>query len=73
MSDLDDQVPLIYTSKGNLPVDNLTYRTQWEFDAQGITFIEEYHLDAELVKRSAHRFQFPEGTELNLNQGAING
>lgn len=50
---MDDE-PLIYTSKGNLPISSLTYRHEWIEDDVAITFAEEYRLNGELVKRSAH-------------------
>lgn len=46
--------PLIYTSKGNLPISLLQYSHRWDEDEVAITFIEEYHLEGELVKRNAH-------------------
>jgi hypothetical protein len=46
--------PLIYTSKGNLPISSLKYRHEWAEDEVAITFIEEYSLDGEVVKRNAH-------------------
>ena len=49
-----DDEPLIYTSKGNLPISSLTYKHEWFEDDVAITFAEEYRLDGELVKRSAH-------------------
>jgi hypothetical protein len=68
----EPEKPLIYTSKGNVPIDGLQVKTTWDFDEQGITFAEEYYdADDGLVKRSAHRFQFPEGTKLNLQQGDL--
>lgn len=47
--------PLIYTSKGNLPVASLTYQTAWEVTDSYIKFQERY-LDAsgEVVKHSVH-------------------
>ena len=50
---MDDE-PLIYTSKGNLPISSLTYKHEWFEDDVAITFAEEYRMDGELVKRSAH-------------------
>jgi hypothetical protein len=74
MSDIDDSVPLLYTSKGNIPIDGLELKTLWNFEETGITFTEEYWQGDECVKRSAHRFQYPQGTTLNLTQGDfING
>lgn len=46
--------PLIYTTKGNLPIESLQYRHQWLEDDVAITFVEEYYLDGELVKRNSH-------------------
>ena len=46
--------PLIYTSRGNLPVADLAYSTAWEDTAMSTVFIEEYRLGDEVVKRSVH-------------------
>lgn len=46
--------PLIFTKLGNLPVADLTYRPEWIEDAVAITFVEEYLLNGEVVKRNAH-------------------
>jgi len=63
--------PLLYTSKGNIPFDGLVHKPLWEFDETGISFIEEYWLGGECVKRSVARFQYPPGTTLNLTQGDL--
>lgn len=49
------ETPLIYTSKGNVPIDSLTYQVRWEVEDSYIKFVER-HLDAtgEVVKESAH-------------------
>jgi hypothetical protein len=48
------ETPLIYTSKGNLPIDSLKFETKWE-DADTYTkFTETYLLDGEVVKQSSH-------------------
>ena len=49
-----EEEPLIYTTKGNLPVRDLAYRHEWIEDDVAITFVEEYRLNGELVKRSTH-------------------
>lgn len=49
--------PLIWTSKGNLPIASLTYRQQWTINEDEIIFAEEYLLGDELVKRSAHVYK----------------
>lgn len=46
--------PMIYTSKGNLPVSSLAYTTEWQDGADATVFIEEYRLGDEVVKRSVH-------------------
>lgn len=48
------EVPLIWTSKGNLPVDILKHTTRWEEDETIIRFTETYFLDGEIVKSSSH-------------------
>ena len=50
-------VPLIYTSKGNLPVDSLQYLTQWEDAPDYMKFTEIYLLDGEIVKQNAHIYK----------------
>lgn len=60
--------PLIWTSKGNLPVSTLTYKTEWEFEQtddgllKSVRFIESYFQGSECVKRSVAVFD---------NQGAV--
>lgn len=46
--------PLVWTSKGNLPIAALEYSTLWEETAEYTKFIERYQLDGEVVKESAH-------------------
>lgn len=46
--------PLIYTTKGNVPVASLQYATQWDRTDDYIKFVERYTLDGEVVKESAH-------------------
>lgn len=46
--------PLIYTSKGNLPVASLDYRCHREDTPENVILIEQYFLGEELVKRSVH-------------------
>lgn len=47
--------PLIWTTKGNVPIEDLTYQTAWDVTDAYIKFVERY-LDAsgEVVKESAH-------------------
>lgn len=52
---MTNQIPLIWTSKGNVPLDSLTCQTEWDIKPTYYKFIERY-LDAsgEVVKLSAH-------------------
>lgn len=49
-----NDVPLIYTTKGNLPVADLEYRHEWQEDDNAIMLIEEYRLGSEVVRRNVH-------------------
>lgn len=57
--------PLIYTSKGNLPISSLVYTHRWEEDDVAISFIEEYRLDGEVVKRNSHA-RLKQGLEASI-------
>lgn len=46
--------PLIYTSKGNLPVASLEYRAEWDDQPDYVKLTETYTLAGEVVKQSAH-------------------
>lgn len=44
--------PLIYTSKGNLPIASLEFQHKWEDTPDALTYIEEYRdASGEIVKR----------------------
>lgn len=46
--------PLIYTSKGNLPIADLAYSTKWDVTPTYYKLTETYSLGDEVVKESAH-------------------
>jgi hypothetical protein len=46
--------PLIYTTLGNVPIDELEYQYFWIENENEIAFIEEYRKDGEIVKRSVN-------------------
>lgn len=46
--------PLIYTTKGNLPIASLEYSHAWDNQSDAIVFSETYKLNGEIVKRSVH-------------------
>jgi hypothetical protein len=49
-----DDLPLLFTSKGNIPVDALRYETEWITDPKYIMFCEKWFLIDELVKSNSH-------------------
>jgi len=49
-----DAVPMIWTSKGNLPLTGLAYKHEWIDNDNETVLVEEYCLDGELVKRAVH-------------------
>lgn len=46
--------PLVWTTKGNLPVASLTYSTTWQDSPEATVFIEVYRQGDEVVKQSVH-------------------
>lgn len=45
---------LIWTVRGNLDLDSLDHKVQWESAPDYVKFIETYTFDGEVVKQSAH-------------------
>jgi len=43
--------PLIYTSKGNLPIASLEFKCWWDEDDNQISYHEQYLLNGEVVKQ----------------------
>ena len=48
--------PLIYTTRGNLPISSLKYSTKWEDTPDYTKLIESYEIDGEVVRQSVHVF-----------------
>lgn len=46
--------PLIFTSKGNLPLADLRQEVAWDVSNDKIIFTESYFLGDECVKQSSH-------------------
>ena len=46
--------PLIYTTKGNLPIADLEYKHYRQDTPGNVVFVEEYFLAGESVKRSVN-------------------
>ncbi|MDP3164377.1 MAG: hypothetical protein Q8N06_02820 [Hydrogenophaga sp.] len=47
-------IPLIWTTKGNLPIEQLVHAVEWRVSEAQTIFIERYTLDGEVVKESTH-------------------
>ncbi len=49
-------VPLIWTSKGNVPLSSLKYEHRWEETPDEVTFEERWYDEAgEVVKNNCHK------------------
>jgi hypothetical protein len=46
--------PLIYTTKGNIPMAGLTHDVSWRVSDTVIVCVERYYLGDEMVKESSH-------------------
>lgn len=69
---MDMTEPLVFTSRGNLPVASLAYSVRWEENDQGIEFHEEYRLDGELVRNNVH-IRLKKGLDSNIEQAVFGG
>lgn len=54
---IEDQVPMIWTTHGNMPVEILEYKTLWEETPEDVLMAEEYRYQGELVRRSVHVYR----------------
>lgn len=52
MNTIDTTKPLIWTTKGNLPVEDLKLHHFWIDNDNETTYVEEWYLGEELVKRN---------------------
>jgi hypothetical protein len=51
--------PLIYTSRGNLPISSLKLETAWDVTNDYIKFVERYRdAEGEVVRESAHVYHY---------------
>jgi hypothetical protein len=62
--------PLIYTSKGNLPIASLDYTTTAEVVNMNVVLAEEWRLEGEIVKRAVHVVPL-EGLNIGAEQAQI--
>ena len=46
--------PMIWTSRGNVPLSDVEQEIEWRVSNDQVVFIERYRLDGEVVKESTH-------------------
>lgn len=63
-------VPLVFTTKGNLPLADLEHFTEWRVTPEQILFTEGYKLNGEVVKQSNHIY-IPSGVSAPAAAGGI--
>jgi len=70
---MTNNIPLIYTIDGNLPIADLEYATRWEGDQEAgwIKLVETYSRAGRVVRESAHVYHW-KGVEIPLQAGSIN-
>jgi hypothetical protein len=51
-----NETPLIFTSKGNVPIDSLRYEHEWIDSPEMLIFHERWFDGSELVKNNAHAY-----------------
>jgi hypothetical protein len=65
-------VPLIYTSKGNVPVESLSYEKDWLIDDDLIVFTEVWRDDTgAIVKNNVHMYAKKGLPQLGAVQAAM--
>lgn len=69
---IHNMTPLIWTTKGNIPIEGLQYSTEWQETADQVRFIETYKQEDEVVKRSIH-VMIKQGLPVFGEQGQLNG
>ena len=67
-----DDVPLIWTSKGNVPISSLANAHSRADSPEETTFVEEYRLGEEVVKRSVHVYS-RKGNTMTGVAGGLHG
>jgi hypothetical protein len=58
-NEVAEVIPMIYTSKGNLPIASLKYEVHWEIAEDHYYKLVERYMDesGEVVRESAHVYQ----------------
>ncbi len=66
----DTSEALVWTSKGNLKIDDLEYFHFWEDTEDYTKFVDGYKLDGEVIKQSAH-VMLKKGLDLGASFGSV--
>lgn len=69
---MEQEVPLIWTTKGNVPIADLQYGVAWEETDTYIKFIETYRIGDEIVKQAVH-VRLKQGIDIAGDQGKLCG
>lgn len=64
---MTEEKPLIYTTLGNVPVEELEHYVAWDIQPDYIKFREVFMRDGEIVKESAHVHHL-KGVQLGAEQ-----
>jgi hypothetical protein len=52
---MDNEIPLIWTSKGNVPLDSVKQEVVWDIQDSYIKVVERYRdVNGDIVKEGAH-------------------
>ena len=68
---LTKDVDLIYTSIGNLPVQDLVFHHNWVITGEEICFQEAYTYNGKMVKQGAHIYKIPLSMKMQANTGSL--
>lgn len=65
-----DPTPMVWTTKGNMPVEFLDYNVEWFENPDEIGLVEVYRHQGEIVRRSVH-VRKKEGLSMDGDQAAF--
>ena len=68
VEEIINDVPLIFTSKGNLPESDLIYVTDWVVTDNYILFNEKWLLNEEVVKSNTHAYSHNPFNQVGVEQ-----
>ena len=68
-----DEEPIMWTSKGNLPLAVLQHETRWEKTDTYVKFVEVHRFGGEIVREAAHVLMLQPLTTMAETEGFSNG